>query len=133
MTRFSIFAAAAFAGSLAFAAPAVAEDSPVAGTWATEAKTDFGTFKSNWTVAETDGAYTVDVADVPMEGAPGGPPPESTISDVKVDGNALTFKRELKMDQGPMTLSYTVTVDGDTMSGEANSDFGPIPITGTRQ
>lgn len=133
MTRLKLFAAAAIAGSLAFAAPALAEDSPVLGTWATEAKTDFGTFKSNWTVAEADGAYTVDVVDAPMEGGPGGPPPESTISDVKVEANTLTFKRELKMEQGPMDLTYTVTVDGATMTGQANSDFGPIPITGTRQ
>ena len=133
MTRFRLFAAAAVAGSLAFAAPALAEDSPVLGTWATEAKTDFGTFKSNWTVAQADGAYTVEVVDAPMEGGPGGPPPESTISNVKVEGSALSFTRSLKMEQGPMDLKYTVTVDGATMTGQANSDFGPIPITGTRQ
>lgn len=133
MTRLKLFAAAAVAGSLAFATPAMAEDSPVLGTWATEAKTDSGTFKSNWTVAQADGAYTVEVVDAPMEGGPGGPPPESTISDVKVEDNTLSFKRELKMEQGPMTLSYTVTADGDALTGSANSDFGPIPITGTRQ
>ena len=133
MTRFRLFAAAAVAGSLAFAAPALAEDSPVLGTWATEAKTDFGTFKSNWTVAQADGAYTVEVVDAPMEGGPGGPPPESTISNVKVEANTLSFTRSLKMEQGPMDLKYTVTVDGATMTGQASSDFGPIPITGTRQ
>lgn len=133
MIRFRSFASIAAAGSLAFTAPALAQGSPVLGTWATEAKTDFGTFKSNWTVAEEDAAYTVDVVDAPIEGGPGGPPPESTISDVKVEGNTLSFTRSLKMDQGPMNLTYSVTVDGDTMTGEANSDFGPIPITGTRQ
>ena len=133
MTRFRLLAAAAVAGSLAFAAPALAEDSPVLGTWATEAKTDFGTFKSNWTVAQADGAYTVEVVDAPMEGGPGGPPPESTISNVKVEANTLSFTRSLKMEQGPMDLNYTVTVDGSTMTGQASSDFGPIPITGTRQ
>ena len=117
MTRFRLFAAAAVAGSLAFAAPALAEDSPVLGTWATEAKTDFGTFKSNWTVAQADGAYTVEVVDAPMEGGPGGPPPESTISNVKVEANTLSFTRSLKMEQGPMDLKYTVTVDGATLDG----------------
>jgi hypothetical protein len=52
---------------------------------------------------------------------------------VKVEANKLSFTRALKMEQGPMNLKYTVTVDGDTMTGEASSDFGPIPITGTRQ
>ena len=134
MTRFRSFAAAvAAAGLLAVAAPAVAQGSPVVGTWATEAKTDFGTFKSSWTVAEAGGAYTIEVVDAPMEGGPGGPPPESTISDVKVDANTLSFTRSLQMEQGPMNLKYSVTIDGNALSGQATSDFGPIPITGTRQ
>ena len=130
MRRLSLFAAAA--ASLAFAAPAMAEGSPVAGTWVVEAKTDFGNFKSSWTVAEADGAYTLDMADAPMDGFDG-PPPKSTITDVKVDGDTLTFKRELDMGQGAMVLTYSAKVEGNTMTGSANSDFGPIPITGTRQ
>ena len=82
-----VFAAVAAAF---LATPALAADSPAAGTWAVEAKTDFGTFKSDWTVAENGGAWTLDI-------------------------------------------SYAVTVDGDTMTGTANSDFGPIPIAGTRK
>lgn len=135
MTRLKLFAATAVAGSLVFAAPALASDSPVAGKWAIEAKTDFGTFKSDWTVAEADGAWTLDMKDQPMEGGPGGggEPPESTISDVKVEGNQLTFNRALDMGGQSMSFSYTATVEGDTLTGTANSDFGAIPITGTRQ
>ena len=54
-----IFAVLAAAGALFAATPAVAADSPVVGTWATEAKSDYGTFKSTWTVAENGGAYTM--------------------------------------------------------------------------
>lgn len=134
MTGFKRLAAAASAVSLALAAPALAADSPVAGAWAVEAKTDFGTFKSDWTVAEADGAWTLDMQDQPMEGAPGGgEPPQSTISDVKVEGNTLTFKRALDMGGQAMSFSYTATVEGDTLTGTANSDFGPIPISGTRK
>ena len=64
------FAALAAAGALLAATPAFAADSPVAGTWATEAKSDFGTFKSTWTVANTNGTYTVDVKDAPPEAEP---------------------------------------------------------------
>ena len=115
--------------------PALAADSPAAGEWAIEAKSDFGTFKSDWTVAEADGAWTLDMKDQPMEGGPGGdgPPPESTISNLKVDGGKLTFDRALDMGGQKMNISYDVTVDGDTMTGTANSDFGPIPIAGTRK
>ena len=49
------FAALAAAGAIVAATPAFAADSPVAGTWATEAKSDFGTFKSTWTVANNNG------------------------------------------------------------------------------
>lgn len=125
-----VFAAAAAA---LFATPALAADSPVAGAWAIEAQSDFGTFKSDWTVAEADGAWTIDMQDQPMEGGPGGPPPESTITNLAVDGGKLTFDRALDMGGQAFSLRYDLTVEGDTMTGTANSDFGPIPIVGTRK
>ena len=135
------FAALAVAGAMFAATPALAADSPVVGTWATEAKSDFGTFKSTWTVAQNGGAYTIDVKDAPPEGgAPGGDaggappaPPKSTISDVAVNGNTLTFNRELVMGDMTIKLAYKVTADGNTLTGQTHSDFGDIPITGTRQ
>lgn len=128
------FAALAAAAAMVAATPAMAADSPVAGTWATEAKSDFGTFKAVWTVAEKDGAYTVDVKDAPMDGAPAdAPPPKSTISNVAVDGNTLTFDRELVMGDMTIKLAYKVSADGNMLTGETHSDFGDIPITGTRQ
>ena len=121
------------------AAPAMAADSPVVGTWATVAKSDFGTFKSTWTVAQNGGAYTVDVKDAPPEGGDaqgpgaGGPPPKSTISDVAVDGSTLTFNRELVMGDMTIKLAYKVTADGNNLTGMTHSDFVDIPITGTKQ
>ena len=112
--------------------PALAADSPAAGEWAIEAKSDFGTFKSDWTVAEADGAWTVDMKDQPMEGMDG-PPPESTISNLKIDGGKVTFDRALDMGGQKFSMSYDLTVERDTLTGTANSDFGPIPISGTRK
>jgi len=130
MKKLAIAAAAAFAF---LAAPALAADSPAAGEWAVEAKTDFGTFTSDWTVAEAEGAWTLEMADQPMEGGPGGPPPESTITNLKVDGAKVTFDRALDMGGQAFSMSYDLTVEGDTLTGTANSDFGPIPISGTRK
>jgi hypothetical protein len=130
------FRFAALAAAAVFATtPAWAADSPVVGTWATEAKSDFGTFKSTWTVAQNGGTYTVDVKDAPQEGGPGGdgPPPKSTISNVAVNGNTLTFDRELVMGDMTIKLAYKVTADGNALTGQTHSDFGDIPITGTRQ
>ena len=129
--RFAVIAAA---GALFAATPAFAADSPVVGTWATEAKSDFGTFKSTWTVAQSGDAYTIDVKDAPQEGAPAdAAPPKSTISNVAVDGSTLTFDRELVMGDMTIKLAYKVTADGNTLTGETHSDFGDIPITGTKQ
>jgi len=131
------FAAFAAAAMMVTATPAFAADSAVTGTWATEAKSDFGTFKSTWTVTDNNGTYSVDVKDVPPEGgaAAGGPPPpsKSTISNVAVDGNTLTFDRELVMGDMTIKLSYKVTADGNALTGTTHSDFGDIPITGTKQ
>lgn len=123
-----VFAAVAAAF---LAAPALAADSPAAGEWAIEAKSDFGTFKSDWTVAEEGGAWTVDMKDQPMDGM--GDPPVSTISNLKVEGSKVTFDRALDMGGQKFSMSYDLTVEGDTLAGTANSDFGPIPISGTRK
>ena len=129
MKKFFIAAAAAL-----LASPALAAGSP-AGGWAVEAKTDFGTFKSDWTVAEADGAWTLDMTDQPMAGGPGGegPPPSSTISNLKVEGDTMTFDRALDMGGQKMNMAYTVKVDGDALTGTVKSDFGDIPIAGTRK
>ena len=126
-------AALAAAASL-FAAPALAADSPVVGVWNTEAVTDFGTFKSTMTVAEANGTYTVDIKDVPVEGAPPAPPsPPGAITDVVVDGANISFKRKLTTPQGELQMSYTGTVEGDKLTAEVDTgQFGKIPVTGTR-
>ncbi|AKH42754.1 hypothetical protein FHS61_000528 [Altererythrobacter atlanticus] len=131
--------AAMLAATTAMAAPAMAAESPLVGTWDTIADTQMGKFEATMTIANGGDAYTVDIKDAPMA-APGGggpesqmPPMESEISDVKVDGSALSFKRTMSTPQGPMELTYSLTVDGDSLSGEANSAFGAVPISGTRR
>lgn len=127
------FVALASAVSL-MAVPALAATSPVVGVWNTEAVTDFGTFKATMTIAEANGAYTIDIKDVPLEGAPPSPPsPPGAVTDVVVDGVMFSFKRKLTTPQGDMTLSYAGTVEGDKLTAEVDTgQFGKIPVTGTR-
>jgi len=127
------FVALASAVSL-MAVPALAATSPVVGVWNTEAVTDFGTFKATMTIAEANGAYTIDIKDVPLEGAPPSPPsPPGAVTDVVVDGVMFSFKRKLTTPQGDMTLSYAGVVDGDKLTAEVDTgQFGKIPVTGTR-
>jgi uncharacterized protein (DUF111 family) len=127
------FAAIAAAATL-IAAPAFAQSSPVVGTWATKIAVQDMTIESTMTVAQAAGGYTVEIKDGPMPGAPADAPAmPSTISDVKVEGSKLSFNRKLTTPQGEMALAYSGTVTGDAFAGEIASDFGPIPITGTRQ
>ena len=131
MFRTIRFAALVAAASL-MAAPALAQSSPVLGTWNTEAVTDFGTFKATMTVAEANGAYTVQMTDVAAEGAP--PAMPSAISDVVVNGTDFSFKRKLTTPQGEMSLAYSGKVDGDKLTAEVDTgQFGKLPVTGTRQ
>ena len=129
--------AALVAGASLLAVPAWAQSSPVVGTWNTQAVTDFGTFKSTMIVAQAGEAYTVEMQDVPPEGAPpapeGGGMTAGAISDVVVDGANFSFKRKLTTPQGEMNLTYTGKVDGDSLTAEVDTgQFGKLPVTGTR-
>lgn len=132
MSIYKRLGAVAVAGVVLFSGPAFAADA--LGTWNIVADTQMGQFQSTLTVAERDGGYVVEIADVPMEasaGAPAMPPMDSTISDVDVSGSQLNFKRSFT-GAFAMALTYRLVVEGDTLKGEAASDFGPTAISGTR-
>ena len=57
----------------------------------------------------------------------------SEIEDGKVNGNELTWTENVKTPMGPFTLNVTVTVEGDKISGEVNTPFGPSPLEGSRE
>jgi hypothetical protein len=128
------FAALVAAASL-MAVPAYAQSSPAIGAWDTEAVTDFGTFKAELTIAQSGGGYTVAMVDAPQTGPDGqpAPTPASTISDVSVNGANFSFKRTIDFQGQAIVLTYTGTVDGNAMTATANSDFGAIPVKGTRK
>ena len=133
----SLAAAFALAGAAVIvASPAYAQSSPVLGSWSTTANTPIGELKSTMTFSDGAGGPSVQIEDQPMEGGAGGPgaggTPEQTFSDVKIDGNAFSFKRTIQSPQGEFALSYSGTVDGDSLTATANSDFGAVDITGAR-
>lgn len=128
----SRYAIAALAASL-FAVPALAQDhAAVVGDWDTITETPMGDFAAGITVEHGADGYSVMIEDRPPEGAAAMPPMESTISNIAVDGDTVTFVRSLSTPQGPMELTYTLTADGNALAGEANSVFGAVPISGTR-
>ena len=135
MLRKTTFAALA-AAAATVAVPAFAA-SPVVGTWDTAVQVQDNTIKSSVTIAEAGGGYTVDIKDGPMPGSPGGAGTPaaampSQISDIAVNGSTVTFTRHLTTPQGAMDLGYTLTADGTKLSGTVKSEFGDVPVTGTR-
>ena len=116
-------------GAALFATPALAEESPVLGTWNTQAVTDFGTFAATMTVIEDEGGYLVTIVDTPAAGMP---PMEGAVSDVVVEGATFSFKRNLDSPQGPMELTYSGNVEGDSLTATVATSFGNLPMTGTR-
>ncbi len=49
-----------------------------------------------------------------------------------IDGDTLTWQTDITVPM-PMTLDFTVTVDGDAMAGEVKLGmFGAAPVTGAR-
>ncbi len=129
MNIFTRLAAAFALGSAMLSAPAMAQDGPLVGSWETAMVTPMGSITGTLTLSQAGGAYTVELAEQLPEGMPA---MQSAISNVAVEGNTLTFDRALTTDQGPMELKYSLTADGDAITGAANSSFGAIPITGTR-
>jgi hypothetical protein len=134
-----LLAATALSAAALFATAAFAASS-VVGTWSVATETPNGKREGTLTVAQTGSAYSVTyVATAPAGGAAGGPgaggpPPQSTISDVAVNGNTLTFKRSFSGGpNGPIDIAYTLTADGNAISGTSKSSFGEAKVTGTRK
>jgi biphenyl-2,3-diol 1,2-dioxygenase len=66
-----------------------------------------------------------------VHGSIKGPKETNEIFDGKVDGNNLTWGAKVSTPI-PMTLAFTATIDGDSISGGAKSPFGTAPFSGTR-
>jgi len=125
---------AAFAlGASTVAVPALAQDSPVVGAWDTKIESPMGEFPATWIFASADEGYTLEIEmAAPEGGGMGGPPPEMTIYDLVIEDTKFSFIQAMATPQGDMEIAITGVVDGDALSAEASTDFGNMPISGTR-
>lgn len=122
-------------GSLVVAAPALAQASPLVGTWTTWAKGSQGTYEATMKVTESAGAYAITIDDKPTpgpDGAPGAPVP-SVVTDVKVDGPKFTFTRTITFMGQQAAIAYAGEVSGNSLTASAKSEFDSAEVTGTRQ
>lgn len=58
---------------------------------------------------------------------------ETQFNGVTFDGNAINFAANVEAQGQSLTLDFTGTVDGDSLTGEFGTDFGAFGVTGTRR
>ncbi len=93
------------------------------GTWNTTMNTPMGAQNGTMTLA-TDGET--------LTGKLVSPQGEIELTDGTVDGDALTWKADITSPMA-MTLEFSATVDGDSMSGNVKlGAFGDATFSGTR-
>src|SRR5665213_1268333 len=92
------------------------------GAWKTTVNSPMGVQEGTLSIATSGETFTGK-----MEGRMGA----QDISG-KVDGNDLSWSAKITS-PFPMTLEFTVSVDGDTMTGSVKAGaFGSSPLTGVR-
>lgn len=103
--------------------PLWAAESPVTGTWQTEADTPAGKVAATFNFTQENGDIKLTIDETGIE---------SKISEVKVDGAAFSFKREIAFGGGGLTLTYTGSVTGNTLTAIGKSEGVEVKLTGTR-
>lgn len=102
-------------------AACAAATNPVVGAWDTSISTPVGEQAGVWTFnGDGTAIMSSDQGDQAIEG-------------VMIDGNMVSFDVTIDAQGQSLSLSFSGTVEGDAMSGEFSSDFGPFAVTATRQ
>ena len=95
---------------------------PAVGVWGVEMNTPLGPFPATLTLNE-DGSGTMAVGDLG----------EGSFDGIIYDGNMVTFTAEVDAGGTTIVLEFSGTVEGDSIEGEFDSDFGAFGVSGTRQ
>ncbi len=94
-----------------------------AGTWNTTMNTPMGAQNGTLTLEEDGGS---------LSGKMSGPQGEIEIKDGAIDGDSASWKADITSPM-PMTLEFSATSAGDTMSGSVKlGAFGNATFEGTR-
>jgi len=57
----------------------------------------------------------------------------TSLKDVTVTGNAVSFNVVIDAQGQTLPLSFTGAIEGDNLTGNFDSDFGAIPVTAVRK
>lgn len=118
---------AALSAIILLAACASTPSNPFVGDWTVNMDSPIGALPGTLSFAD-DGSGSMMIE---APGAEGQPP--ATFQGATYEGNTVAFSTTLDAQGQEITLSFTGTVDGDALSGEFDTDFGAMPVTGTRK
>ena len=116
-------AAAAPAAAAAAAAPPPPPPPAIVGAWNLLIETPVGNQEPTFTVSLDDGALT---------GVFSGEQGDLEIPEITDTDGQIAFSMEIHAGGQQLKLDFTGTVDGDSITGSFASDFGDMPVTGTR-
>lgn len=108
--------------SLTFILSCAASQPPAAGAWDVEWNTPMGTLTSVLTL------YPDGSGRMATQGMGEGP-----LSGITFDGNTVDFEVTVDAQGQSLLLDFNGTVNGDSIEGSFDSDFGDFTVTGTRQ
>lgn len=107
--------------SFALLVACAAETSPGVGVWDVNIDTPVGSQAGVWTInSDGTGIMGSDLGDQAIEG-------------IALEGNTIAFDVDIDAGGQSLSLSFSGTVNGDSLDGEFASDFGAVPVSGSRQ
>ena len=117
----------------ALAAPsfaAQASGQSFVGEWTATAVTPPGDVSETLTVVKVGNGYSITAKVVVSP--PDGTPTAGPATDIVVDGDKFSYKRTIPTPDGPIVLTYTGVVSGDTFTGTAELGGFQVPYHGVR-
>ncbi len=109
--------------ALLLAVPLQAQDVDVTGKWETTRETPRGTMTTTFTF-EQDGSK--------LTGTASSSRGDREITNGSVEGNKVTFTLVMTMGENTVEMTYTGTVEGDTITGTMQTPRGEVPWTAKR-
>ena len=110
------------AAALLLAACASSRPNPFVGLWDVSIETPVGAM-----VATLD--IEPDLSGIMSSGDLGA----AELSNITVIDNAVTFQTTVDAQGQTLTLRFAGTIAGNTLAGNFDTDFGAIPLTGTKR
>lgn len=100
------------------------------GEWTATASTEAGDVSETLSVVKTAAGYAITAK---LVGVPEDTPTAGAATDIVLDGDTFSYKRSIPTPNGPLVITYTGVVSGDTFTGTADvGGFAQAPYTGVR-